>query len=772
MDSKKVLYFGRNTSLIKSLVMQLSGTLHCDITFVDNDDDFNQALQQDFSLLLIDEPLSEVQRALVSALPEKAESINLKEFCLNHHSDRVLQQRIEHQDSLINALINSIPDLIFFKDKQSRFLGCNNQFEVFAGHDESVILGQTDDVFFERQQAIMCQQQDLQVVTSGESLTSEEILTYHNGEQHWIDMLKVPFSDKQGKVMGLVGVGRDITEKRKSEKRLKRAAIVYETTQEGIFITDVEGTILSINPSFTRITGFNESDVVGFTPAILKSGRHDEAFYQSLWHQLGSHGSWHGEIVNKRKNGELFHQWLNISSVLDAQGQVINYVATFTDLSKLKETEEKLRYVKMHDSLTGLANRLFFIQRLDELMQRAQRNGHCLAVMHLDIERFSRFNKNLGHGFGDKLLKEVAQQLTHFCNKKDVVARFGSDEYALILDELCNEQDAAQVAKDIEQMLSCGLTVDGNTLYLNCNIGISLYPDDGETPDSLIGNADAALQRVKQDRTHYYEFYTEEITLAAQRQFTLEKELRMALRKDEFEVYFQPQLSLKQNCVTGVETLLRWNHPSYGLIEPAQFLAVAEECDLISQIDFWVIRQACLQAKAWQDQGLNFGRLAVNISLSSLTQNNLIADLMAVLKQSECQGQWLEFEMFEDVLSADSSVVRANLKNITKLGIQLALDDYGMGSSSLYHMKNISIGKLKISREFLRNAHVDPVEKAIIKSIISLGDNLAIDVVSEGVETDIQSDYVQDLGCDLVQGYHVVAPMRRAEAAFYLRCNQ
>ena len=779
MSLKTVLYFGDDATMAQSLAELIIADEKMSFSAVNSHSDFDEVLQQHWQLVIIDKPLLAEQRQRLSNIQTQQQtqivSMQLDVSLSASTAEQqvvALKKQLADLQSLLKATVNTIPDLIFYKDPTSRFMGCNQAFEVFAGHPEQAILGHTDDDFFEPNQALMCQEQDKYVVTTGKILTSEETLVYHNGEQHLIDMYKVPYFDQQGEVLGLIGVGRDITEKRKAEKKLKRAAIVFENTQEGILITDKKGVILSVNPAFSQITGYSEEEALGSTPALLKSGKHDEAFYQSFWHQLDSVGNWHGEIINRRKNGEDYHQWLNISSVKDQHNAVTTYVATFSDLSQLKESEEKLQYMKYHDSLTGLGNRLFFIHRLEDSIQRARRHGHGFAVMHIDLDRFSRVNKNLGHSFGDRVLKEVAKRLTEIFTEKYVIARFGSDEYAIMIDEMINEQDAAQAAKKLARELSCGLVIDDQAVYLNVNIGISLYPDDGETPESLLSNAEAALIRVKQDRSNYYEFYTEELTLAAQRQFSLENELRFALRRNEFELYYQPQLDLKKNKVIAVEGLLRWNHPVNGVVEPLSFLSVAKECELMAKIDLWVIQQACLQAAEWDEQGINFGRVAVNLSLCVLMQSDLVSNVLQYLKDTGCAAHQLEFEVQEDVLSDESAVVRSNLINLSKLGARLAIDDFGTGRSSLNNMKRVHVDKIKIAQDFIRHAHVDPIEKAIIKSIVSLGDNLGIDVVAEGTETDLQVDYVSDLGCNLVQGFYISMPMRKAKATFFLRCRR
>ncbi|MCE2571580.1 putative bifunctional diguanylate cyclase/phosphodiesterase [Motilimonas eburnea] len=777
MRLQKVLYVGEQPSVAHALAGELFAAEQISVSCVDDANGFAEVLLQDWDLIILQQAMTEQQTQL---LRQRAADVNVidlsvqagKAFDPHLGHPRELELQLVELKSLLKATVNTIPDLIFFKDPQSRFKGCNQAFEVFAGQPESAILGHTDDDFFEPNQALMCQEQDRYVVESGNMLTSEEILTYHNGEKHLIDMFKVPFFDENDQVLGLIGVGRDITEKRKAEKRLKRAAIVFENTQEGILITDKKGIILSVNPAFSQITGYSEEEALGSTPALLKSGKHDDAFYQSFWHQLDSVGNWHGEIINCRKNGEHYHQWLNISSIKDKDNVVTNYVATFSDLSQLKESEEKLQYIKYHDSLTGLGNRLFFVHRLEDSVQRARRNGHGFAVMHIDLDRFSRINKHLGHSFGDRVLREVASRLRQIFSDKDVIARFGSDEYAIMIDEMIHEQDAAAAAKRLARELSCGLVVDAEVVYLNVNIGISLYPDDGETADSLLSNAEAALLRVKQDRSNYYEFYTEELTLAAQRQFSLETELRFALRRDQFELYYQPQVCLKSNQVVAVEALLRWNHPNQGVILPLSFLSVAKECELMANIDLWVLQQACLQAAEWQEQQLRFGRVAVNLSLCVLMQPDLVSQVMTFLQQTGCSASLLEIEVQEDVLSDESAQVRSNLINLSKLGIALAIDDFGTGRSSLNNMKKVRVDKIKIAQDFIRQAHVDPIEKAIIKSIVSLGDNLGIEVVAEGTETQLQVEYVSDLGCHLAQGYDISEPMRKAKATFFLRCNR
>ncbi|HNJ83108.1 MAG TPA: EAL domain-containing protein [Piscinibacter sp.] len=539
---------------------------------------------------------------------------------------------------------------------------------------------------------------------------------------------------------------------------VRQGATVFEATNEAITVTDTAARIVAVNAAFSTITGFAAGEALGATPRIHRSGRQDKDFYERMWHSLQTTGQWQGEIWNRRKNGETYPAWENISAVRDADGTVSHYVSMLSDITALKQAEEQLRHMALHDVLTGLPNRRLLAESLEGALARAQRHGHRLALLFLDLDRFKLVNDTLGHAAGDELLGEVARRLRAAVRQEDLIARLGGDEFTVVLEELQHPDNAAHLARKLIEAVARPMQLCGRELTPSTSVGIAIYPDDARSAADLSKAADAAMYRAKQRGRHTFEFYTPDITAEAMERLAIENDLRRALARGELLLYFQPQVDLRSGRILGFEALLRWNHPERGLLLPDQFIPIAEECGLIHALGGWAIDAACAQARRWADAGLNPQRIAVNVSGSQLLHKHLVETVRAAMAEHRfTPGELdLELEITESVLQSASRSAPV-LRQLRELGVRIAIDDFGTGYSSLGVLKHMPIDTLKIDRVFIRNAPDDGDAQAIAKAMIVMAHGLGLHVVAEGVETPAQCRFLLEQGCDEVQG-HLYSP--------------
>ncbi len=556
-----------------------------------------------------------------------------------------------------------------------------------------------------------------------------------------------------------------------SHHHLRLAERVFETTAEGILITDAVRHIESVNPAFTRITGYGADEAMGETPSLLKSGRHDTDFYRDMWSAINESGAWQGEIWNRRKNGDIYPEWLSISAIRNQEGEVTNYIAIFNDITHRKEAEDYVRHLAYHDPLTGLPNRSLFLEHLDHALHHAHRQSRMVAVMFLDLDRFKIINDTLGHAIGDKLLVETARRLKEAVREGDTVSRLGGDEFTVILEDVRNAPDVAAVAQKIISALSQPMALDGHELYVTTSIGISLYPTDDQQAEILVQHADAAMYRAKEQGRNHYQFFTADMNTRAFERLALENSLRKALERDEFVLHYQPRVDVKSRRITGMEALLRWNHPDLGLVPPAQFITIAEETGLIVPIGEWVLRTASQRNKAWQDQGYPAMSMAVNVSARQFKQGRLVEAVRQVLAETGLDPACLELEITESVAMehADDSIKKLN--ELKAMGIRISMDDFGTGHSSLSYLKQFPIDSLKIDKSFLQDTDRDSKDAAIALAISAMAERLNLKVITEGVETREQLAFLVENKSDEVQGYYFSHPLPEEEFTALLKAG-
>ncbi|MBF0610046.1 MAG: EAL domain-containing protein [Magnetococcales bacterium] len=558
-----------------------------------------------------------------------------------------------------------------------------------------------------------------------------------------------------------------------AERALHLAGNVFDNINDGILVTDIGGTIQSVNPAFTRITGYQANEAMGKTPNMLKSGRHDGDFYRRMWAALQDSGSWQGEIWNRRKNGELYPQWSNITAIKNPDGKTSHYVLVFSDLTTVKESEENLLYLSGHDILTDLPNRLLFSEKLNQvIVESTSMEDKLVAVLVMDLDRFKNINDTLGHDRGDQILKDAASRLSRCLSGGGTLARLGGDEFGIILPRLAAPRDAALLATAMLEAMNTPFMVDEVAFYLGGSIGISVYPLDGENVKDLLKNADSAMYHAKEKGRSNYQFYRDELNASSLARILLENNLRTALDNDEFLLYYQPKVSLATGRVVGAEALMRWRHPQRGMVSPAEFIPLAEDTGLIKPMGQWALRSACQQAQRWRQQGFPSLRIAVNLSGLQFNQPDFIGMVAQTLQETGYDANLLELELTESIAMGDVDETLHKLNALARMGLSLAIDDFGTGFSSLSYLKRFPIHTLKIDQSFVRNCNNDPDDAAIIRTIIGLAHSLNLAVVAEGVETIDQLEFLRSRQCDEIQGYVYSRPLPPQEFMDLLEDNR
>jgi len=541
---------------------------------------------------------------------------------------------------------------------------------------------------------------------------------------------------------------------------LKQAAAVFDSTQEGVLVTDPHQHIVHVNPAFSRITGYSTEEVLGQTPKLFASGKHDAAFYQEMWHALHEHGSWSGEIWNRRKNGDVYPQWQNLRCIYDDQGQLSHYVAVFSDLSALKRSREELDQLAHYDPLVNLPNRLLFTERAKQDLERARANKRSGALLLIDLDHFKDINESLGHSLGDALLQAVSARLSEQLENGMTLGRLGGDEFALLCEDHGAEKATALALRLLDR-LNEPYQLGDRELFSSASIGIVLYPypTDVQNVEQLMRNADSALFKAKSSGRSTYAFYSQELTSQARQRVELVTALRQALEQGQLRLHYQPIYDLRHGTITGFEALVRWQHPEKGLIAPGIFIPIAEETGLISAIDRWVLEQACHQAQEWLAQNRPLGFIAVNISSRLFGNGELDLQVATILARSGLDARHLELEITESAVMQDPDAAVQLLQRLRALGVQLAIDDFGTGYSSLQRLKRMNVHKLKIDQGFVRGLPNDHDDAAITRSVISLAHNLGLKVVAEGIETTEQAAFLLEQNCDYGQGYGFARPL-------------
>ena len=558
----------------------------------------------------------------------------------------------------------------------------------------------------------------------------------------------------------------------RSEARQRLAATVVDNTMEGVVVTDAHSRILSVNAAFTRLLGYTEEELLGKTPRVFKSGRHDKAFYEAMWTALTETGYWQGEIWNRRKNGEIFPEHMSLSAVRDPAGEITHYVCMFTDISEEKAQQRQLEYLAHNDPLTGLSNRTWFGHQLELAVQEAQGSGEHIAVLLLNLDRFKDVNDSYGHTTGDEVLKHIARQVQSALRPGDVLGRMAGDELAVVARNLRHADGAAAMARHlIRAVAEPWRSPDGLEVVAGVSVGICMFPEHAGTTELLLQGAHAAVYGAKARGRGAWCFFHEAMTQAARERLELESRLRLALAQGHLQMYYQPQMDIATGRIQGAEALVRWNDPQEGLISPARFIPVAETSGVIGPLGEWVVREVCRQGQQWREAGLPPLTLALNVSPRQFHLTDLAGCTAAALQASGFPAARLELEITESALAERTEEARQVLVRLRELGVRIAVDDFGTGYSSLAQLKRFPIDVLKIDQGFIRDIPQSEDDMAISAAIIAMGHSMGLSVLAEGVETEGPLAFLRERGCDAYQGYLCSRPVPADEFVALLRAQ-
>ncbi|MBP6119773.1 MAG: EAL domain-containing protein [Giesbergeria sp.] len=687
------------------------------------------------------------------------------------HANLVMEERVQarteelsQQLGFMRQLIEAIPSPLFYKDAQLRYLGCNSAFEAFIGKPAAHIIGKSPQGIAPQELADRYLSADRELLGQrGKQIYEEEVL-HADGKRRQVIFHKATFTHPDGSVGGLVGVMLDITERTRMESDLRHAATVFDNIAEGVTIAKQDGTVVAVNRAFCTITGYDRAEVIGQNPRMLQSGRHDRKFYAEMWETIKRHGRWQGEVWNRRKSGDIYPQWLSITTVDAPLGQPTHYVATFSDITHQKQNEERIQLLAFSDPLTGLPNRRLLLDRLEHALIVSTRNQRGGALFFIDLDDFKGLNDTRGHYMGDLLLQQVAQRLVGCVRKGDTVARLGGDEFVIMLEGL--SQDALQAVKQAEAVgatillaLNEPYLLQGSAHHNTPSIGVTLFGEPQGSVEELLKQADLAMYRAKASGRNTLCFFDPQMQSVLAERVALEKELRIALQRQDFVLHYQPQVN-GAGAMVGVEALVRWQHPEHALISPLDFIPLAEDTGLILPLGRWVLETACSQLAAWaQRADRQHLTMAVNVSARQFHHADFVEQVLTVLQETGANPRRLKLELTESLLITNIEEVIAKMSTLKAQGVCFSLDDFGTGYSSLAYLKRLPLDQLKIDQGFVSHVLTDASDADIARMIVALSESLGLEVIAEGVEQAEQRDFLARHGCQTYQGYFFSRPL-------------
>jgi len=668
------------------------------------------------------------------------------------------QAALKDSEQRLVALMEKTTVIFAMKDPAGAYQFANRRFLEFFDIDVESYLGKTDFGLLPNDLAANLWGLDLEALRK-QAVVIGEHPVIHKGNRHILRSVHQVLMDDKGNPVAFIVEAEDITVRKHAEDQLRITARVFDQSGEAIVVTDPRGIIQTINLAFTQITGYNQHDAVGKTIGMLKSGRHSDAFYEAMWHALVVDGFWQGEILNKRKNGDIYSEWLTINRVDDGNGAHAHYVAVFSDITSIKDSQRKVEYLATHDALTGLPNRALFHDHLRHALAQARRKKSRIALLFIDLDNFKTINDTLGHDVGDDLLKQAAIRMKEVVRDVDTVARLGGDEFTAILMD-ADIEVANQVAQRVINDLSASFEVNGSPLFVSASVGVAFYPDDGTDSAMLIKAADTAMYRAKEQGRSRVEFFKPDMHVRLLKRATLESALREALRQNRLRLVYQPKFGLgKGRPMLGAEALLRWLDPELGEVPPAEFIPIAEASGLILEVGRVVRTLLIKQIAAWLAIGLKPPPIAMNLSPRCVRELECSVSLMQDLAEYQVPPELLIIEITEGALLENSQNVKDNLSKLHQAGIGVSIDDFGTGYSSLSYLKRLPLSELKIDKGFVDGLGKDKEDEAIARAILALAQALELKTVAEGVETDRQLAWLVQHGCDIAQGYLLARPL-------------
>ncbi|HZX26303.1 MAG TPA: EAL domain-containing protein, partial [Telluria sp.] len=693
-----------------------------------------------------------------------------------------LEQRVDertaalrHSRQLLDAIVENLPATVVVKRAGDlSFEYFNRAAETFLRAPRQSYYGKTDHDLFPPELAVELEAQDRRVLESGrvEASVERELPTPH-GDTRVLRVTKVPLSDDSGQPTRLMAIGLDVTDAKRAEDQLRIVATAFDS-QEAMMITDAQRRILRVNRAFTQVTGYAADEVVGREPRLLGSGRHDSVFFADVWRSIASAGSWQGELWNRRKSGEEYPCWTTITAIQDDSGKVTNYVGVHTDISAQKRVEDEIRQLAFYDPLTGLPNRRLLMDRLHHAVVQSSRSGKKGALMFIDLDNFKTLNDTLGHDKGDELLRQVAMRLPMCVREGDTVARLGGDEFVVMLEDLDPDFErsavmAEAVGQKVLERLNLPYTLGGHQYRSTPSVGVALFGNHHNDIDELLKRADLAMYEAKGAGRNAIRFFEPRMQTLVAAHAALEHELRLAVLQQDFVLHFQPQVNLKGDVV-GAEALLRWNQGGQGLVLPEQFITLAEETGLILPIGRWAMHAACSQLVQWSRQPhMAHLHMSVNVSARQIQQPDFVDEVMRVIAATGAPAHLITLELTESSLLHGFTEIAEKIIAFKERGIAVALDDFGVGYSSLTYLRRLPIDELKIDRSFVHNVATDANDAAIVRTIIALTKALELKVIAEGVEDTDQRDFLAYHGCTLFQGFYFGSPISAEELSERLR---
>jgi diguanylate cyclase (GGDEF)-like protein/PAS domain S-box-containing protein len=583
-----------------------------------------------------------------------------------------------------------------------------------------------------------------------------------DGSLYWESASVSAVRNERNEITNFVAVKEDITAKVRDQEQLRLQSTALSAAANSIFITDRHGRVIWANRAFCELSGFHLDELIGQTPRILKSGKHGQDFYEELWQTILARRVWSGEVIERKKNGDLFTVHQTITPLADSEGQITHFIAVHEDITARKDAELRIERMAYHDALTGLWNRTELQNRLQQAVDRAGRSSSMLALHFIDLDRFKVVNDTLGHDVGDSLLKAVAERLQGCLRASDTAARIGGDEFAVLQPDIAAIDGAATLAGRVIDAMAQPFRISNRDIHISPSIGISIFPSDSGQPEELLKNADMAMYLAKNEGRNNFQFFTSALNAELRDRLALESELHVALDARQFVLHFQPQFDLRTRRLTGMEALIRWQHPTRGLLPPSKFVPVAEECGFIHAMSRWVLEEACSQNASWHAAGFVQHRMAVNISSMNFKHEDFCELIEDILEQSGLAAKYLELEITETLLLQDWHVMKA-VPALKKMGVMLSIDDFGTGYSSLSYLRRLPVEKLKIDQSFVRGIPDIQDDAIIARAIVDLGHALGHTVIAEGIESEQQLAYLRDHGCDEGQGYLFGKPMPAEE---------
>ncbi|MDD5631879.1 MAG: PAS domain S-box protein [Methylococcales bacterium] len=677
-----------------------------------------------------------------------------------------IEARLADSEARLRAIIENEPECIKIVDAEGllvqmnpaglKMIEADNQEQVVGRSVLEVIAPEYRNAFAEFHKRVL----------AGEVMQMEYEVIGLKGGRRWLDSHAVPMKEANGNVVHLA-VTRDISERKQAEHQLRIAATVFEA-QEGMMVTDANNNILTVNKAFTDMTGYTVNEVIGQNPRLLRSGLQTPDFYASLWESIAKKGAWEGEIWNRRKNGEIYPEYLTITAVKDANKIVTHYVATHTDMTLRKAAAEEIERLAFYDPLTRLPNRRLLQERLKPALASSQRSSRKGALLFIDLDNFKTLNDTLGHDMGDLLLQQVAERLSSCVRESDTVARLGGDEFVVMLQDLSEQPlEAANqteiTGNKIRTILNQPYQLASHDYISTPSIGATLFSGQERTVDELLKNADIAMYQAKTSGRNALRFFDPQMQNAITARFTLEGDLRKAVASQQFELYYQLQVDSAHRA-SGVEALIRWRHPDRGLMSPAEFIPLAEETGLILPIGQWVMETACAQLKAWQQSPLTRSlMLSFNVSAKQFFQANFVAQLLEAVQYHAIDPMLLKLELTESALVKNIEYTIATMNALGEIGIQFSLDDFGTGYSFLQYIKKLPLNQLKIDQSFIRDITDNTGALTVVRTIIAMAESLNLNVIAEGVESEQQRQFLQNNGCTNYQGYLFSKPVPIAQ---------